>query len=225
MLMTTRKIPLNLLLMVAIISTVSFLPVQEAVSITELAYDNGSEGAYDCPAQNEWRAVKFVLSDFSISGSWKLLKARIYRSTSETVNGQLELHVLNSAGTGDLPGTTPVIFTTTTGGWIDIDLSGMNIFVSGDFWIAYKWLDTGARPCIAYESSAPNGRSYDGSPGSWTTFANDYLIRAEVDPASATVGGVVVSTNSLEILAPYLALAGLVIAVSAVVVVKRRNKD
>jgi len=37
------------------------------------------------------------------------------------------------------------------------------------------------------------------------------------------VGGVVVPTNTLAILSPYLALAGLVIAVSAVVVVKRRR--
>jgi len=39
------------------------------------------------------------------------------------------------------------------------------------------------------------------------------------------VGGVVTSTNKLEIIAPYLALAGLVAAVSAVVVVKKRSKD
>jgi hypothetical protein len=37
------------------------------------------------------------------------------------------------------------------------------------------------------------------------------------------VGGVVMSTDKLEILTPYLALAGLVIAISAVIVVKRRR--
>ena len=37
------------------------------------------------------------------------------------------------------------------------------------------------------------------------------------------VGGVVMSTNKLELLAPFLALAGLIVAVSAVVVVKRRR--
>jgi hypothetical protein len=39
------------------------------------------------------------------------------------------------------------------------------------------------------------------------------------------VGGIVMPTNKLEILTPYLALAGLIIAVSAVVVIKRRSKD
>ena len=42
-------------------------------------------------------------------------------------------------------------------------------------------------------------------------------------PQSRLVGGVVVSTNKLELLTPYLALAGLVAVVSAVVVVKRRR--
>jgi len=37
------------------------------------------------------------------------------------------------------------------------------------------------------------------------------------------VGGVVMPTNTLAIAAPYLALAGLIVAVSAVVVVKRRR--
>jgi len=43
------------------------------------------------------------------------------------------------------------------------------------------------------------------------------------DPEPAPVGGVVLPTNTLAILTPYLALAGLIVAVSAVVVVKRRR--
>ncbi|MCJ7761483.1 hypothetical protein MUP59_10155, partial [Candidatus Bathyarchaeota archaeon] len=42
------------------------------------------------------------------------------------------------------------------------------------------------------------------------------------EPA-APVGGVVIPTSKLEILAPFAALAGLIVAVSAVVVVKRRR--
>jgi hypothetical protein len=37
------------------------------------------------------------------------------------------------------------------------------------------------------------------------------------------VGGVVVPTNKLELLTPYLALAGLIVAVSAVIVAKKRR--
>jgi len=39
------------------------------------------------------------------------------------------------------------------------------------------------------------------------------------------VGGIVMPANKLEILTPYLALAGLVAAISTVVVIKRRSKD
>ncbi|GEM_PF-2163143 len=42
-------------------------------------------------------------------------------------------------------------------------------------------------------------------------------------PTPKPVGGVVVPTSKLEIAAPFAALAGLIIAVSAVVVVKRRR--
>ena len=38
-----------------------------------------------------------------------------------------------------------------------------------------------------------------------------------------TVGGLVMPTNKLEILTPCLTLAGLIVAVSAVVAVKRRR--
>jgi hypothetical protein len=48
-------------------------------------------------------------------------------------------------------------------------------------------------------------------------------VFSDPDPTIAPVGGVVVPTKTLAILAPYLALAGLFIAVSAVVVVKRRR--
>ncbi|MEM3018141.1 MAG: hypothetical protein QXO25_04610 [Candidatus Bathyarchaeia archaeon] len=41
---------------------------------------------------------------------------------------------------------------------------------------------------------------------------------------SRPVGGLVIPANKLEILAPYLALAGLVAAVSAVVAVRRRRE-
>jgi hypothetical protein len=221
--MSDRKILLILLFTAVIVSNVLFLPVPEAVGITELAYDDGVDESYDCPEQNQWRAVKFVLSDFGISGSWRLLTARVYRSGREGGNGQLELHILNSAGTGDLSGTSPIIFTTIGSGWNDIDLSANNIVVSGDFWIAYRWVNPGANPCIAIDQSAASGRSYDGSPGSWTPYTYDYMIRAVVDLAAAPVGGISSPVNKIEILTPYIALAGLVAAVSTVYIISRRK--
>jgi hypothetical protein len=47
--------------------------------------------------------------------------------------------------------------------------------------------------------------------------------RAYVYSIPTVVGGIITPVNKLEILAPYLALVGLVAAVSAVVVVRRRQ--
>ena len=44
-------------------------------------------------------------------------------------------------------------------------------------------------------------------------------------PACRPVGGVVMPTNTLAVTAPYLALAGLIVAVSSVAVVRRRQPD
>jgi hypothetical protein len=156
-----------------------------AYAATELKYDDGVENTYDCPNQGTWRAVKFFFSDFSLSGAWKLLTARIYQSTEENAHDQLELHVLKGDGSGDLAGSTPVTFTTVNG-WNDIDLSGQSIIVSGDFWIAYKWLSPSSAPCLALDNSAVDGKSSYGSPSSWTLDLNyDYMIRAVIDPAPA----------------------------------------
>jgi len=197
-----------------------------AYAVTELKYDDGVEESYACPSQNEWRAVEFVLSDFGLSGSWKLLTARFYQSTMETAYGPVELHVLNSDGSGDWPGSTPITVTTTPpAGWNDVDLSGQNVIVSGDFWIAYKWLETGLHPCLGLEYSAVDGRSYYGSPGSWTVDGTyDYMIRALIGSlGGAAVGDVVEPVNKLVVFAPYVALLGVIAAVAVIICKKTEN--
>jgi len=71
----------------------------------------------------------------------------------------------------------------------------------------YAWLGP-----VPGTDRAPNGGFY----------IADRMVRQFDDPEGA-VGGVVMPTNKLEIVAPFAALAGLVVAVSAVVVVKRRR--
>jgi hypothetical protein len=197
---------------------------QNVFAVMELSYEGGAEESYSCPLQNNWRAVRFVFSDFSLSGSWGLLTARFYQSAVETAHDQVELHVLISDGSSDWPGSTPVTFTTTTG-WNDIDLSGQNIIVSGDFWIAYKWLGQFQAPCIGLEFSALDGRSFFGAPGGWTLDDTyDYMIRAVIG-STASVGGVVEPVNKLTIATPYLALFGLVVVAIAVTKPRKRPQD
>ena len=49
------------------------------------------------------------------------------------------------------------------------------------------------------------------------------VYRLPITPVSKPVGGLVMSTNKLEILTPSLALARLIVDVSAVVVVRKRS--
>ncbi|MCX6659300.1 MAG: hypothetical protein NTX81_02815 [Candidatus Bathyarchaeota archaeon] len=50
-------------------------------------------------------------------------------------------------------------------------------------------------------------------------------FRGEPPARGPAVGGFVMQVNKFEILTPCLAIAGLITAVSAVVVVKRRSRD
>jgi hypothetical protein len=73
-------------------------------------------------------------------------------------------------------------------------------------------------------SSAVNAVILSDGQTLYPTYPDPFTITCnQVQPRP--VGGVVVPVSRLQILAPYLALVGLVIAVSAVVVVKRRIKD
>lgn len=75
----------------------------------------------------------------------------------------------------------------------------------------YAWLGP-----VPGTDRAPNTGSYPITSLS-AAAPNDFY-----DPEGA-VGGVVMPTNTLAVLAPYIALAGLIVAVSAVVVVKKRR--
>ncbi|OGD54517.1 hypothetical protein A3K80_08975 [Candidatus Bathyarchaeota archaeon RBG_13_38_9] len=70
------------------------------------------------------------------------------------------------------------------------------------------------------DDTYPRGQAYaGGNPQSY-----DMVFRTfGSDQTPYAVGGVISPTNKLEILTPYIALAGLVITVSAIIVVKRRR--
>jgi len=48
--------------------------------------------------------------------------------------------------------------------------------------------------------------------------SHNFLIRVDIDPFAAPVGGVVMPVNKLAVVAPYLALFGVVAAVAVVIV-------
>jgi len=214
--MKTHRLPLILLLMMVIVSAGSFLPVQEAKASVELAYDDGTAESGLTAEPPIEHAVRF-----SLQPGWSSAKILIARYFIWSNPDTFRLHIYGSGV------TDPALDVTPAGtGWFDVDLSSYNIVVSGDFYISIEYLST--IPPIGRDITGPiDLRSYAKEPPGflWEVTANtDLMIRAVVDPiAFAAVGGVVIPTNKLEILTPYLALAGLVIAVSAVVVVKKRR--
>jgi hypothetical protein len=123
----------------------------------------------------------------------------------------------NLVGTGTIIPPTP----TTPG-----DFGGLFVGMPANTWSEVSFVaGFFINPCIAGNYIwGPNTATvqYDSS-------TLDLPVQARVEHtqqvtiADCAVGGVVVPTNTLAILSPYLALAGLIAAVSAVVVVKRRR--
>lgn len=183
-----------------------FLQTATAFAALEIAYDDGSAEGGDSAKAGEYRAVRFSLPQGLASA--KLIRARFYKVPSQD-DTPVRIHVLGSDGVTEL--TLPFqVDLLNENAWNDADLSSKNIIVTGDFYIVVEWL-TDYDPKIGFDTSNPDSRSYAGSPGSWVDFdlGRDLMIRAVVSTAS--VGGVVLPTNTLAVLAPYVAIIGLVV--------------
>ncbi|OGD52940.1 hypothetical protein A3K80_03195 [Candidatus Bathyarchaeota archaeon RBG_13_38_9] len=128
------------------------------------------------------------------------------------------------------PDGTKIVFVRSAGIWV-MNADGSNQqqltfptggLVDGD----PNWSPDGTkivfarRPSSIWIMDADGSNQHDLTPDMLGAVKPDYQT---ISPGP--VGGVVMPVSKLEVLAPYLALAGLAIAVSAVVVVKRRGKD
>ena len=70
-------------------------------------------------------------------------------------------------------------------GWFEVDISGNNVFVSGDFYVGWQWIsESPSGPWLGVDNSPPHHqRSYLGTPGARGQSApsnEDYMIRAVV---------------------------------------------
>jgi uncharacterized repeat protein (TIGR01451 family) len=89
----------------------------------------------------------------------------------------------------------------TATGWFAVDLSGKNILVGGDFYVAMKWSVDG-RPTIGADGTKPDGRSFYVNPdGTWQPIKDvasgdfDLMIRAKVVPGPVLLELVDVGLN------------------------------
>ena len=185
----------------------------EAQPIQEIAYDSGTAEFGVATELGSQLAVRF-----SLPSSWseaKLLTAKYYIYGDPST---FRVHVYGSDGSTEL--ITPFEVTPTTTGWLEVDLSALNIIVTDDFYITIEYITEG-KPWIGGESSDPDGRSYVGTAGSWNLHTTaDYMIRAVVQQRFP-VGGTVLQTNSFTLLTPYIAIFA-AIAIGLTVALKKR---
>jgi len=199
----------------------------------------------DAPYDLETRSfVKFSLS--GISGTLTSARLYLYVYYSKPDGGYDDTSPLDNPGLGDvqvihiadygtldtadfsLPsiGNDPGVLIPGTGPGSTPNIG----YVSVDVKAAMQDDINNGRPFTSFMLKPASGTDLDGKQDTWH-FRTSEQTGTDQDPyieytlLRKPVGGVLMPVNKLEILTPYLALAGLVIAVSAVVVVKKRSKD
>ncbi len=137
----------------------------------ELAYDDGvGESEQTQITLGSGFAVRFTTP----GASARLVRARYYLDTA-AAGHPIQVHVWDAAHT-DL--IAPFTATPPAGmGWFDVDLSGYNLTVSGDFYVGFLYSVQHSDPSVGVDTTSPDGRSYEVP---WEAFANDFMIRAVV---------------------------------------------
>jgi hypothetical protein len=141
----------------------------------ELIYDNdgATTGAY---SYNGFT----MATQMSPSEACQILTLR-YFTTIQAGDNEFNAEVYNWAGTE--PGTD-VLFTALTAAadeeWIDVDVSGENILVDGDFVVGFGSINS--TTFLGYDGDLNNGRSwdFDATSQTWGSWTEAYLIRAVV---------------------------------------------
>lgn len=229
--MILSRLPLTLLLIAVVVSAISFLPIQEVKASTWLFYDDGvPELSTGGPA-----AVKYSLPSGWTKAYIYTIKFYIYK-IDLTGPQTFKSDFYDSDGKTKLPYPSTIVGPLTSTGWLEIDVTSKNIEVSGDFYVSYVGHNPNPSSVALDNENRPVDTYYwNSGTGQWTSWGNivHAFIRVEVSqdppptPTPTTtltpVSGLVMHTNKLEILTPYVTLAGLITAISIVYVIKRRK--
>jgi hypothetical protein len=216
--MTNDKVPLILLLMTLVVSAVSFLPIQDVKAAPiELAYDNGNP---NIGVLALFSGVKFSLP--SGIHSAQILSIR-YKTTFTPQ--PITIHITGADHVTELTAPIPTTPTAPMDEFNVLDVSSLNLIVSEDFYVVIE--QAAGIPNTPVLDDQPNvNRSFSGTSlaGLNNLFDNNLVLRVIIDPNPLPVGGVSMSVNKLEIFAPYIAIAGLIVAISTVYVfIKRKD--
>jgi len=126
---------------------------QAGRSGSELAHDDGTaEAGRGYALAGLGYAVRFTVPEKVL-----LVAARFYISGFRGEPAPIEIHIWNDKHE-DL--IAPFQTTPTEGGWFEVDLSGYEIYVDGDFLVGYVQVYADAYPWIGFDLTAPGDRSY-----------------------------------------------------------------
>jgi len=151
-----------------------YLPLVLNDYVPPLAYDDGTADSDQSSATlDSGFAVRFTTP----GASAQLVRAHYYLNTAED-DHPIQVHVWDT-NHDDL--ITPFTATPLAGtGWFEVDLSGHNLTVSGDFYVGFLYSEQHSDPSLGVDTSAPDGRSYEVP---WVEMTGlDYMIRAVVMP-------------------------------------------
>ncbi|MBS7623889.1 DNRLRE domain-containing protein, partial [Candidatus Bathyarchaeota archaeon] len=130
---------------------------------------------------------------------------------------------------------TGIPWTTAGGVWTTEDSASSTVPPTAGQWMSWDvtgivkdWMENG-QPNYGFIIRDPN----DGVAGidaaarfytrEWSTIDERPVLKIDWVPAAAPVGGYLVPTNKLAVLAPYLALVGLIAVVSVISVQRKRT--
>ncbi len=225
----TRSFRLLAVVVLAVVLALS--SAQNAFAATELAYDNGTTFG---GLGTVFGGVLFSLPSGVVSGALRYVRWQVGAGIIP-----FTIHITGPDHVTELPGSPiilpgpglppgigcPVGWTACYG----YDLTSLNIVVTGDFYIILE--------CPAcsptHDNGVPlSGRSFWGASllGLTTALGFNFLIRVDIDPTypsttGAPVGGFMEPVNKLVVFAPYLALFGVIGAVTVVVVKPWKKRE
>jgi hypothetical protein len=207
-----KKLSIFIPILLTIVLAFSMIP--NAFAGTWIFYDDGGAESQIKVAPGYYMAVKFT----NPLPRCKILTARYYIYSDPV---EFNLHIFNSDGSIRLFG--PLSVNPISTGWFDVDLIPYNIEVTGDFMVAIQWVVPNDPEIGNDEDNA--GHSYYKTSGDWI-FSDRYayMIRAEIDSIHA-VGGIYAPMNKLNILTPFIALVGLIGAISTIFAIRRWRKN
>ena len=149
-------------------NTPAYTPDEPEPQIEELIYDDGSpSNAYT------WGNGAKMANRLTPSWPCRILEIKFYHNTP----GLFKPGIFS--WTGNQPGSNLLEFnhTSTSQGWISIDVSSYDIQVTGDFVVSNGLLNSTV--ALGYDP-VNNSRAWDWNGSSWSSWSETYFIRAVV---------------------------------------------